>query len=128
VLIPHAIYLGTALPKDSRDTHLEGVATLLARVNGEGIALVATFTIRRRDHGKWYYTTVVLTEEKEKTRKFQIDGMTGKPVQDTPQAGLCFFERTPFQRVNPDSLRAPLTHRTHKPGTQTVRDYESLYF
>gem|GEM_PF-6625673 len=96
MLIPHAIYLGTALHKDSRDTHLEGVATLLARVNVEGILLVATFTIRRCDHGKWYYSTVVLTEEKEKTRKFPLDGIPVNRFRTRPKRVFAPLNAHPF--------------------------------
>jgi len=121
-ILPKAIYSHSEpLNKEKSDRQLVGYSTLLAKVKIDEVSLVAFFTLERKTDGNWYYNTVVLDDEKEKTREFQAGGLTRTAlVQGTPLAGLVERKRTPFERVNPDFVSKELNPETGEPTTSAI--------
>ncbi|WP_156469145.1 hypothetical protein [Cephaloticoccus primus] len=120
-VLPQAIYAySRPLNKPKRDVRIEGYATLYAKVEVGGVPLIAVFTVERKTDGKWYYNTVMrlAASEDEKTRKFQIGGMTGKPVQGTPLAGLAEGKRDVLRRVKAESVSQAVDPDTGAPVAQ----------
>jgi len=126
-VLPQAIYShSTPLNRPKKDKRLEGYATLYSKVDVGGVPLVAVFTVERKTDGRWYYNTVMkLASVDEKTREFQIGGVTDKPVQVSPLAGLREGKREPLVRVNREELSTALNPHTGEPTAQAVRDYEN---
>jgi len=124
-VLPQAIYSqSTPLNRPKKDTRLEGYTTLYSKVDAGGVPLIAIFTVERKTDRKWYYNTVMkLASVNEKTREFQIGGVTGKPVQVSPLAGLREGKREPLVRVNREAVCTALNPNTAGPTAQAVRDY-----
>gem|GEM_PF-3251752 len=127
-VLPKAIYSHSEpLNKPKKDKRLEGYVRLYAKVVVDGVPLTAVFTVERKTDGKWYYNTVMrLASEDEKTREFQIGGVTDSSVQVSPLAGLAEWKREAFERVNPESVSKAVNPKTGEPlvvyhGTQ--RDF-----
>jgi len=125
-ILPHAIYSHSELlNKPKSDTRITGYATLYAKVDVIGIPLIAVFTIERKTDADWYYNTVARYAENAKTREFQAGGVTSKPVQGSPLAGLREGKREPLARVNREAVCSALNPNTAEPTAQAVRDYEN---
>jgi|GEM_PF-1974548 len=124
-LIPRAIYSHSeVLHKEKRNSQIVGYSTLLAKVHIEKSPMVAVFTIERKTDGVWYYNTVVLHETKEKTREFQIDGLTRTAlVQVASLAGLEQSKGEVFERVNPDFVSKELDAATGEPTAAAIRRF-----
>jgi len=124
-LIPKAIYSHSeVLHKEKRNSQIVGYSTLLAKVHIEKSPMVAVFTAERKTDGVWYYNTVVLHEPKEKTREFQIDGLTRTAlVQVASLAGLERSEGEFFERVNPDFVSKELDAETGEPTAAAIRGF-----
>lgn len=101
-LIPASIYARTEPSRGGDGPDIEGYSTLLARVDVDGVPLVASFTVRHQSDGQWYYNAVALHDGKEKAQDSY-----GRPDQQAgsrfaPIAGLSDFIRRPLARVNPE--------------------------
>jgi len=127
-LLPKSVYSQSEpLYKAKRDPQIVGYSRLLAKVNVDGLPLVAVFTIERKTDGNWYYNTVVLLDEKRKTREFQIDGLTRTvPVQGAPLAGLLERKRTPFERVKSAFVSKELNPETGEPTARAIGQFLDL--
>ncbi|WP_156469198.1 hypothetical protein, partial [Cephaloticoccus primus] len=123
-VLPQAVYAHSRpLNKPKRDILIEGYATLYAKVEVGGVPLIAVFTVERKTDGKWYYNTVMrLASENEKTRKFQIGGLTGGPVQGAPLAGLAEGKRDVLHRVNPESVSKTVDPDTGEPSAEGLAE------
>ena len=76
----------------------------LARVEVDGVDLVASFTVRHQSDGQWYYNAVALHDAKEKAQDSygRPDQQAGSSV--APIAGLSGFIRRPLAQINPEAV------------------------
>jgi hypothetical protein len=81
-LIPASIYARSDASRGGDGPDIAGYSTLLARVQVDGVDLVASFTVRHQSDGQWYYNAVALHDAKEKAQDSY--GLTSKPVQVSP--------------------------------------------
>lgn len=114
-LIPASIYARTEPSRGGDGPDIEGYSTLLARVDVDGVPLVASFTVRHQSDGQWYYNAVALHDGKEKAQDSY-----GRPDQQAgsrfaPIAGLSDFIRRPLARVNPEEVSKVVDSATGEP-------------
>ena len=114
-LIPASIYARTEPSRGGDGPDIEGYSTLLARVDVDGVPLVASFTVRHQSDGQWYYNAVALHDGKEKAQDSY-----GRPDQQAgsrfaPIAGLSDFIRRPLARVNPEAVSKVVDSATGEP-------------
>lgn len=113
-LIPASIYARSEPSRGGDGKDIDGYSTLLARVDVDGVPLVAAFTIRHQSDGRWYYNAVTLHDGHEKARDSY-----GRPDQngssDAPIAGLADFVRRPLTRVNPATVSKVVDPETGEP-------------
>ena len=87
----------------------------LARVEVDGVDLVASFTVRHQSDGQWYYNAVALHDAKEKAQDSygRPDQQAGSSV--APLAGLGEFSRKSLARVNPEAVSKVVDSATGEP-------------
>ena len=114
-LIPASIYARSDASRGGDGPDIAGYSTLLARVQVDGVDLVASFTVRHQSDGQWYYNAVALHDTKEKAQDSY-----GRPDQQAgssfaPIAGLSDFVRRPLARVNTDASSKVVDSQTGEP-------------
>ncbi|MDD2608627.1 MAG: hypothetical protein PHX60_02895 [Giesbergeria sp.] len=114
-LIPASIYARSNTSRGGDGPDIAGYSTLLARVDVDGIDLVASFTVRHQSDGQWYYNAVALHDAKEKAQDSyeRPDQQAGSSV--APIAGLSDFIRRELERVNPDNVSKVVDPDTGEP-------------
>ena len=114
-LIPASIYARSDASRGGDGPDIAGYSTLLARVQVDGVDLVASFTVRHQSDGQWYYNAVALHDAHEKAQDSygRPDQQAGSSV--APIAGLSEFIRRPLARVNPDAVSKVVDPQTGEP-------------
>nr|WP_156469167.1 hypothetical protein [Cephaloticoccus primus] len=127
-ILPEAIYSRSEPPEEgSNKPNTEGVSKLLARVEVDGLELVAIFTVLREPDGSWYYNTVVVHDLK--SAEGEAGGLTTEYNQQSaekraaPLSSLREHHRKPLRRVNPETVSQAVDPETGEPvvvyhGTQ----------
>ena len=113
-LIPASIYARSEPSRGGDGKDIDGYSTLLARIEVDGIPLIAAFTVRHQSDGQWYYNAVTLHDGNKKARDSY-----GQPDQDgsshAPIAGLAEFVRRQLIRVNPAEVSKVIDPKTGEP-------------
>lgn len=130
-ILPAALHARSNAPVE-KEQGVNGYSTLLARVEVDGHALVASFSIRQQQDGAWYYNTVALHDAKEKAQdSYGSPGALSRPLGETPIAGLSDFIRRSLARVNPDEVSKVTDPATGEPlvvyhgSTEDIRQFNT---
>lgn len=104
-LSPAAIYASSEPSKGGDGPDIDGYSTLLAKVEVDGVAVIAAITVRHQSDGKWYYNAVTLHDGREKAQdSYGRPDQQGAGSRFAPITGLYSFVRRPLERVNTDSV------------------------
>jgi|GEM_PF-1961943 len=114
-VLPQAIYSRSEVADREDRPNLEGTSKLLARVNIDGVDLVALFTIFREPDGKWYYNTVTLSDGNGKARGSTTEHGRKTEPPTASITGLSEHQRAALRRVNPESVSKAINPRTGEP-------------
>ena len=89
-VLPQSIVARSEPSRGMDGPDIAGYSTLLARVNVDGVPLVAAFTVRHQSDGRWYYNSVAQHVAQEKTRDSygRPDQQSGSSVAPIVCAGL----------------------------------------
>jgi len=124
-IIPQTIYARSELPDEGSGSNLEGASKLFARVDVDGVELIAIFTILREADGNWYYNTVTVHDAKAESRGSITEHGRKTEPPTAPFTGLTERVRKPFTRVNRESVSKEINPRTGEPLPSAISDFNA---
>jgi hypothetical protein len=107
----------TATAADETKPNISAYEKLLAKIDIDGIRLVAVFSVERHSDGRQFYNTVTLENGQEKT---PVASPRDTPEQIGERAtsantGVDSFIRQQLRRVNPDTVSKVIDQETGEP-------------
>ncbi|NZA01204.1 hypothetical protein H0I39_04435 [Ottowia beijingensis] len=103
-VLPQSIVARSEPSRGMDGPDIAGYSTLLARVNVDGVPLVAAFTVRHQSDGRWYYNSVAQHDAQEKPA-IPMGVLTSNPVQVSPRLCVPVFRPPTARAAQPARLQ-----------------------